>query len=89
MHSHQQEKKEVLLKAVLILVLMEDALARKKPLNKATDPRVLILVLMEDALAQTSLSLIGDILVVLILVLMEDALALQVFWMLVKVLIKS
>ena len=64
---------------VLILVLMEDALAlfcfKSTNRNKR---RVLILVLMEDALAQLLNAIENLYKYVLILVLMEDALAQQV-----------
>ena len=62
---------------VLILVLMEDALARLfDHTTKITQTKVLILVLMEDALALCIFSQIHErIINVLILVLMEDALA--------------
>ena len=64
------------LRTVLILVVMEDALARKDAEVKNFEKAVLILVVMEDALAHknydTGLEYRG---VVLILVVMEDALA--------------
>jgi len=56
---------------------MEDALARRKRLQKVGRQDVLILVLMEDALALTTQTKGSwTSLRVLILVLMEDALAL-------------
>ena len=61
---------------VLILVLMEDALARLfDHTTKITQTKVLILVLMEDALAPILKEINRLIPSVLILVLMEDALA--------------
>ena len=62
---------------VLILVVMEDALAQKRNAFKCVFKKVLILVVMEDALA---LAVFDDgtvYLAVLILVVMEDALAPQ------------
>ena len=57
MHSHVMEKKQVIeqLLKVLILVVMEDALAQMavRGGRKGNAP-VLILVVMEDALAHTS-----------------------------------
>ena len=61
---------------VLILVLMEDALAQIYMMNLNIKLRVLILVLMEDALALFHRELLRSTSrSVLILVLMEDALA--------------
>ena len=55
MHSHPKWLKILILVKVLILVLMEDALARRV-FNHTTNKKiVLILVLMEDALAQKEL----------------------------------
>ena len=61
---------------VLILVLMEDALALRLQVRRNIYC-VLILVLMEDALAQVEKNVIAQVVDVLILVLMEDALAQQ------------
>ena len=62
---------------VLILVVMEDALAPNPDYQKHVIALVLILVVMEDALALCSvIGCMVFILTVLILVVMEDALAL-------------
>ena len=76
MHSHAPYD-ELWLQTinVLILVLMEDALAQKKIMKKMFFVAVLILVLMEDALARLKFSALSYFIGVLILVLMEDALA--------------
>ena len=64
------------IKKVLILVLMEDALAHSGKEYEVSLKFVLILVLMEDALALLRLQKTKNLyLTVLILVLMEDALA--------------
>ena len=62
---------------VLILVVMDDALAQKKIGSKKQKTyKVLILVVMDDALAPNSKKLQqAGIKVVLILVVMDDALA--------------
>ena len=60
--------------AVLILVLMEDALRGKLFFQCGSIRGVLILVLMEDALRGKLFFQCGSIRGVLILVLMEDAL---------------
>ena len=78
MHSHDGMKvvqRKILY--VLILVLMEDALALRLEARKNNRLKVLILVLMEDALAHIKRNY-PEITkeYVLILVLMEDALAL-------------
>ena len=78
MHSHYMTMLwcVVILLYVLILVLMEDALAPYSTLITSLESVVLILVLMEDALALIMIKvLINLIAAVLILVLMEDALA--------------
>ena len=64
-----------LVRTVLILVLMEDALRDKAAYLVNHKDKVLILVLMEDALREPKLcSLMHLVIEVLILVLMEDAL---------------
>ena len=63
--------------AVLILVLMEDALVQGKFKRMAAYKEVLILVLMEDALVLSEISDFEGVQFVLILVLMEDALVQQ------------
>ena len=77
MHSHLSnfQIKEVT-GGVLILVLMEDALALSGQASQKYLSAVLILVLMEDALAQNfTRFFLEKVTAVLILVLMEDALA--------------
>ena len=65
----------VLLRTVLILVLMEDALVQKKSGRRSKSRKVLILVLMEDALVRYRFACrMFSKRAVLILVLMEDAL---------------
>ena len=87
------------LSAVLILVLMEDALVRiKKSSGRRSKKPVLILVLMEDALVLSIRWLLPiGVLNVLILVLMEDALVLfgyaaipvAIVWVLILVLMED
>ena len=66
--------KEYSFAAVLILVLMEDALVQMEVLVIEYWGHVLILVLMEDALVHSTQSGMHVYSLVLILVLMEDAL---------------
>ena len=76
MHSHPSEFVGATTRSwVLILVVMEDALAPVNLLRESVLVTVLILVVMEDALAHTPVFEFSGDKGVLILVVMEDALA--------------
>ena len=75
MHSHIESLIKGGAKSVLILVVMEDALAHENNWSGKKLTYVLILVVMEDALAPISVLLLQNCGTVLILVVMEDALA--------------
>ena len=78
MHSHiDKDKFKFDQKFVLILVVMDDALAHNMETPFVSICHVLILVVMDDALARmTFIPLSNDSSLVLILVVMDDALAL-------------
>ena len=55
MHSHREKKQDSPEEeGVLILVVMDDALALKMKILKTNSTDVLILVVMDDALARTA-----------------------------------